>query len=219
MDLIYISPTSWEQPLGGRSSIVTFNSHTRCRKPCALKHRQRRKIRLFSAGNFDVTDHFFINRAREIYIPKKHQDSIRKARSSRNCSFVVQVLDAETVGTASVPGNEQFESCVRSKLKLTLSELRGRAAKARKFPKTVKVKTLHYERDPYVVALALRLAKGKCQGCKKAAPFKRANGIPYLEVHHKKTLADGGSDRIDNAIALCPNCHRERHFGIMDKAK
>jgi 5-methylcytosine-specific restriction protein A len=27
-----------------------------------------------------------------------------------------------------------------------------------------------------------------------------------------KTLAQGGSDRVQNAIALCPNCHRALHY-------
>ncbi|MFM0350878.1 HNH endonuclease [Paraburkholderia sp. RL17-347-BIC-D] len=26
-------------------------------------------------------------------------------------------------------------------------------------------------------------------------------------------LAQGGPDTVANAIALCPNCHRERHYG------
>ena len=26
-------------------------------------------------------------------------------------------------------------------------------------------------------------------------------------------LADGGADTVENAIAVCPNCHRELHYG------
>ncbi|WP_147195697.1 HNH endonuclease [Rummeliibacillus stabekisii] len=36
---------------------------------------------------------------------------------------------------------------------------------------------------------------------------------PNLEVHHIKRLADGEEDTVENAIAVCPNCHRELHFG------
>ena len=43
-------------------------------------------------------------------------------------------------------------------------------------------------------------------------PFLKINGARYLEVHHLKRLADGGSDTIENAVAVCPNCHRELHF-------
>jgi 5-methylcytosine-specific restriction enzyme A len=34
------------------------------------------------------------------------------------------------------------------------------------------------------------------------------------EIHHVKLLADSGEDTVENAMALCPNCHRESHFGI-----
>lgn len=45
------------------------------------------------------------------------------------------------------------------------------------------------------------------------APFKRESGSPFLEAHHVRRLADGGEDTIENAVALCPNCHRELHYG------
>nr|WP_275041241.1 HNH endonuclease signature motif containing protein [Halomonas meridiana] len=46
------------------------------------------------------------------------------------------------------------------------------------------------------------------------APFNRkSDGSPYLEVHHRKPLAEGGDDTVANAIALCPNCHRAAHYG------
>lgn len=70
-----------------------------------------------------------------------------------------------------------------------------------------------FRRNPDVVAEVLLRAKGVCEGCRSPAPFQRPDGSFYLEVHHVKRLADGGHDTVDNAIALCPNCHRERHFG------
>ena len=58
------------------------------------------------------------------------------------------------------------------------------------------------------------LAQGVCKKCLAGAPFLRAaNNEPYVEVHHKVRLADDGSDHPDNALALCPNCHRKAHFG------
>ena len=74
----------------------------------------------------------------------------------------------------------------------------------------------YFDRDPQVVAYALRLAKGVCQGCgaDKNILFKRASdGKVYLEVHHIEPLSDGGSDTLDNACALCPTCHRLMHYG------
>lgn len=81
-------------------------------------------------------------------------------------------------------------------------------------PATIQSISTQFARDPRVVAWVLNEASGKCECCTKDAPFARVDGSPYLEVHHLKRLADGGTDRVSNAIALCPNCHRELHFGL-----
>ena len=70
-----------------------------------------------------------------------------------------------------------------------------------------------FQRDASVKAWVLQRAKGKCECCECDAPFTDSSGKPYLEVHHVRQLADGGSDRISNAVAICPNCHREIHYG------
>ena len=71
-----------------------------------------------------------------------------------------------------------------------------------------------YRRDPEVVRYALEQANGKCGDCQKPAPFNKAGtDEPYLEVHHCHQLAKGGSDTKVNVIALCPHCHRKRHYG------
>ena len=75
-------------------------------------------------------------------------------------------------------------------------------------------RTKIFNRSASVVAAALLRAKGKCESCSSDAPFLRAGGgQPYLEVHHKIPLARGGDDHPDNTEALCPNCHRQKHFG------
>lgn len=79
-----------------------------------------------------------------------------------------------------------------------------------------KIQTISYAfvRSPDVVAEALLRAKGFCERCGLAAPFQRkSNGSPYLEVHHKIPLSEDGTDTLENVLALCPNCHREVHFG------
>jgi 5-methylcytosine-specific restriction enzyme A len=70
-----------------------------------------------------------------------------------------------------------------------------------------------FVRDPAVKAWVLRRAKGNCECCNSPAPFVMPDGTPFLEVHHLRTLADGGSDRVSNAVAACPNCHRQMHHG------
>ncbi len=68
-----------------------------------------------------------------------------------------------------------------------------------------------FVRDPNVVAWVLNNANGVCEACSNPAPFTRADGTPYLEVHHVRPLEEQGPDTVDNAAALCPNCHRRMH--------
>lgn len=69
-----------------------------------------------------------------------------------------------------------------------------------------------FPRNPYIVEYVKRRARGICDFCEKKAPFSNIDGKPYLECHHVKWLADGGMDRVENAVALCPNCHRQMHI-------
>ncbi len=67
-------------------------------------------------------------------------------------------------------------------------------------------------RDPYIAEYAKKKANGICQLCAQPAPFKDKNGKPYLESHHIIWLSQGGTDSIDNTVALCPNCHKKMHI-------
>lgn len=65
-----------------------------------------------------------------------------------------------------------------------------------------------------------RLRHGSCskpvefaRAARKPAPFKGSDGLPYLELHYVQQLAEGGPDTVTNAVVLCPNCHREIHYG------
>lgn len=69
-----------------------------------------------------------------------------------------------------------------------------------------------YIRNRHVSEYAKCRAKGYCQLCGNRAPFYDKNERPYLEAHHIIRLADGGSDSINNVVALCPNCHRKMHY-------
>ena len=70
-----------------------------------------------------------------------------------------------------------------------------------------------FKRDPEVIAWVKQRAGGICELCEKEGPFLDKDNQPFLEVHHIVPLADSGSDTTDNAVALCPNCHRECHHG------
>ena len=89
-----------------------------------------------------------------------------------------------------------------------------RLLQANPMPSVQVVTSRVYRRNPDVVAAVLSRAKGVCEACASAAPFtRRHDGTPYLEVHHVVLLAEGGQDTVQNAKALCPNCHRKAHHG------
>ena len=79
-------------------------------------------------------------------------------------------------------------------------------------PDLVKTFSNAYSRDESVKAWVLNRANGICEACSEPAPFLDSSNFPFLEVHHVRHLADGGSDTVTNAIALCPNCHRRLHY-------
>lgn len=83
-----------------------------------------------------------------------------------------------------------------------------------KTPASSQTSVTQFARDPAVVAWVLKEAAGICECCRKPAPFEREDGSLFLEVHHVLRLTDGGEDTIENAVALCPNCHRELHYGV-----
>jgi 5-methylcytosine-specific restriction endonuclease McrA len=83
-------------------------------------------------------------------------------------------------------------------------------------PKRVVVTTTAFVRDSDIVRAAKERALGICERCRQPAPFIRAvDQTPYLEGHHIVALSNGGSDSLDNVLALCPNCHRWFHHGVM----
>ncbi len=70
-----------------------------------------------------------------------------------------------------------------------------------------------YERSPQVRCYILKRAGGFCEWCGQEG-FKTVSGSIYLETHHIQPLFEDGSDTVDNVVALCPNHHREAHFGL-----
>lgn len=110
--------------------------------------------------------------------------------------------------------HHDFDALVAASKRLSAAERKTRLSGASKKPARTQVVSTAFLRNPDVVAEVLIRAKGKCDGCKNPAPFKRASDdTPYLEVHHRVHLADDGDDTVENAVALCPNCHRKAHYG------
>ena len=79
-------------------------------------------------------------------------------------------------------------------------------------PERLPVRSLAFARDPKIRTIALVRANGKCEFCEQPG-FRMANGSVFLETHHVHPLAEGGLDIEENVVALCPNHHREAHYG------
>ncbi|KVM65600.1 HNH endonuclease [Burkholderia gladioli] len=125
-----------------------------------------------------------------------------------NVAAQIEEMIAEFEGRTITPV-AAFEIAVRENVsKKDLALPRGNER-----PTTFTASVTQYQRDAIVKAWVLREADGICECCHQEAPFTGPDGRPYLEVHHVKKLAEQGADSIDNAVAVCPNCHRELHYG------
>ena len=117
--------------------------------------------------------------------------------------------------TALLSVGEDFGAEVEAASKDSIARRRARLERADAKPEVVYQVVLIRKRNPDVVAERLYLARqeGLCGRCKNPAPFFGRDGLPYFEVHHIIQLAHGGPDTVANTIAVCPNCHREMHYG------
>jgi len=126
-----------------------------------------------------------------------------------NISDLIEVQPTTFEGYLS-----ELDNGIEDSMVLSNEERLARLSIADKKPKSIVVQTTNYRRNPDVIVEVLSRANGICENCDKPAPFiRRRDGTPYLEVHHIIQLSKGGNDTINNAVAICPNCHRELHFG------
>ena len=111
--------------------------------------------------------------------------------------------------------HKNLEKQVSTAIESTKEARAQRLQSAPKLPESIQILSKGFKRNADVIAEVLLRANGYCEHCGKKAPFKRAkDGTPYLEIHHQIMLSQGGEDTVENAIAVCPNCHRELHFGV-----
>jgi hypothetical protein len=144
------------------------------------------------------------------YFESEPNDAVPPAIPSRWAKDAVSGGNLEDLSQL----NAELERELSVSRKLSDSARRDRLARTKPMPERIDVRTSIFKRNPDVIIEVLIRAAGNCEGCKQPAPFSRASdGSPYLEVHHRTLLSQGGEDTVANAIALCPNCHRRYHYG------
>lgn len=132
---------------------------------------------------------------------------------SQGSFFLAIAVEADSAPIESSALQQRLRQSVNQALADTSTQRRRRLTLATKLSRRIRVTSWEFVRNPDVIAEVLHRAEGRCESCGAAAPFTRSSdGSPYLEVHHKQRLADGGEDTIVNALALCPNCHRREHY-------
>lgn len=131
--------------------------------------------------------------------------------------FPLKLLERnQTIPLDIIKRNQEVKE--KKARRLSESDLRDRIkAKIGGESSVRNISSIVYDRDADIAEYAKRRAKGICQLCEQNAPFKKQNGEPYLECHHIIPLSEGGSDTVNNTVALCANCHRKMHSLNLNK--
>ena len=147
-----------------------------------------------------------------------HHYEQRPDRDGRFRQAVIFELDLDGMQTAPVRILDPAVAAVTSQKTLwkkSLSEVRELAVeKSPSEAETSQRRIAVRLRSEAVKIYVLRRANGYCECCGKPAPFlRKSDHRPYLEPHHIHRMADGGPDHPEFVAAICPNCHREVHYG------
>lgn len=170
-------------------------------------------------GNKSYNDDYKLTSGCEIHLSKdiSEQVSAFAKTTGKNTIIYFSINLKETKSSNKIYQKDyfdKFELSLEESLNVSSSKRIERISAAQKLPGYTVVEHKAYLRNSDIVAEKLLRAKGICEDCGAKAPFfKKSDGTPYLEVHHIISLASGGEDTLENTVALCPNCHRKRHFG------
>lgn len=141
------------------------------------------------------------------------------AHSPGFIAYLSKYVSKEIPNPAYILSEKDFydnqEKEAKKARKLSKSELLDKINQNTQYlPDRIDVTSSKFNRNPYIAEYAKRIANGICQDCHQSAPFiSKLTKKPFLETHHIIPLAEGGEDTIENTIAICPNCHRKRHYG------
>lgn len=132
-----------------------------------------------------------------------------KRKGDKLVKYILQPINTNELEEENIPIKDPLENI------LQFYNLRKKALKSVDKPSKAApfILTEYKNRSIEIKKYALLRADGRCENCEKDAPFVNLNEIPFLEVHHIFSLADDGPDHPINVAAICPNCHKEAHYG------
>ena len=156
---------------------------------------------------------------RTFQIPHKQSSEGRQLGFGYGQSSIWYADDATTNFIDGLVGYiDSFDQFLTGKGELQASQLGdaiddlGQPDIGNENPKRSTHSSTYIVRDDRVRKRVLTRAQGRCEHCGELG-FKRSDGSHFVEAHHIISLAEQGPDTLDNVIALCPNHHREAHFG------
>lgn len=132
-----------------------------------------------------------------------------------DATYVVRLSIKRVDGLAEAIHIEKvhFADVARGDFDSAIDDLAGSIPPGNQTPDRALHASYSYKRDPKVRAHVLKRSKGRCEYCGEEG-FQMANGEQFVEAHHIISLAEQGPDTLENVIALCPNHHREAHYGV-----
>ncbi len=120
--------------------------------------------------------------------------------------FPLQLISQNLLNQGFVEREQKYIG--RTTQEISDKALREKVAHVDGIARSRTTKTITYEYNLYVREYVKRRAHGRCQLCKKAAPFQ-IEGKPFLKTYHLIPLAKNGLDKPQNIAALCPNCYEQ----------
>ncbi len=165
----------------------------------ALRYDEHLRIAL--SGNLPIRVIICAGNMRGVNLPSSQASQIKKRRLD-SVQWSIRNYDSKTGdyvlqrGAAAVPFVDQFSAL----------------ATVPQVPDRRETSGVVFVRSSEVRQRVLSRAGGNCEWCGETG-FVTTDGRIYLETHHVTPLADNGADTEWNVVALCPNHHREAHYG------
>jgi 5-methylcytosine-specific restriction protein A len=147
----------------------------------------------------------------------KHGNRMRSIRILFELSKSSEVMPTDAIAQILIGDDAALPTADRGVLEQRVMRLKSRGSVPRpvgnRSPAArVSATVTRFVRSPVVAAYAIQRAAGVCELCGRTT-FMTDTGAVFFEVHHLVHLSEGGPDTPCNTAALCPNCHRELHYG------